>query len=105
MDINQPLIAETLPLPDRFDMGRLKKDLLKRFRHIQEEHHIRELEVFDTFDWRLFAKGRLLVRDEGTFILLDARSDRELIVSDAPPQKQSAILVGNAGFRASALSA
>ncbi len=84
MDINQPLIAETLPLPDRFDMGRLKKDLLKRFRHIQEEHHIRELEVFDTFDWRLFAKGRLLVRDEGTLILLDARSDRELIVSEAP---------------------
>ena len=84
MDIDQPLIAETLPLPERFDMGRLKKDLLKQFRHIQEEHHIRELEVFDTFDWRLFAKDRLLVREEGTFILLDARSDRQLIVSDAP---------------------
>ena len=66
-------------LPDRFDIGRLKKQLRQRFHGIKDDSHIRVLEVFDTFDWRLYAKGRLLVREGGTFTLIDARSDRQLI--------------------------
>jgi CHAD domain-containing protein len=79
-----PLVTETMSLPDRFDIDRLKKDLLKQFSHLHERRHTRELEVFDTFDWRLNAKGRLLVREGARFILLDARSDRELISAAAP---------------------
>jgi CHAD domain-containing protein len=78
------LQTENFPLPDRFDIGRLKQDLRKRFHRVEESHRTRVLEVFDTFDWRLFARDRLLAREGGTFILYDARNGLELITAAFP---------------------
>ncbi len=75
--------SERYALPDPFDMGRLKQDFQKRFHGIEDSRHTRELEVFDTFDWRLYARGRLLVKEGDSLILFDTRSDRELITQKA----------------------
>jgi CHAD domain-containing protein len=73
--------TENFALPDRFDIGRLKQDLRQRFHRIEEHRRACALELFDTFDWRLFASGRLLAREESALILFDARSGRELMTA------------------------
>ena len=73
--------TELYPLPERFDIDRLKKDIQQRFFRVEESRRTRVLEVFDTFDWRLLAKGRLLIGDGAEFILIDVRSDRELMTA------------------------
>ena len=78
------LNTEIFPMPERFDFDRLKSALNKRFPHLRQDNDTRRLEIFDSFDWRLFAKNRLLVKEAGRFILLDAGSDRELISTTAP---------------------
>ena len=77
------LETEVYQLPDRFDIGRLIQELQQRFYRVTESRRTRVLEVFDTFDWRLFEKDRLLVREGSAFILFDARGDRELITASA----------------------
>jgi CHAD domain-containing protein len=76
--IYRAMDSEIFSLPASFERGHLAHALQKAFPGIQIRRRRAALALFDTFDWRLWAKGRLLVREEATFRLQDARSGRLL---------------------------
>jgi len=74
---------EIFSLPASFDCDQLAHALQKAFPGIQTRRRRVALALFDTFDWRLWAKGRLLVREGATFRLQDSRSGRLLAAEKA----------------------
>jgi CHAD domain-containing protein len=75
-------------LPDRFDFDGLKEGLQAAFHLAEERRRAFSLEVFDTFDWRLYARGQLLVREGAVLKVLEAPSDREVIRAAISPRQR-----------------
>jgi len=80
--------AITLALPEGFDFDRLTQALQAAFGVAEERRRVATLEVFDTFDWRLHARGRLLVREGGVLKVLEAASGQEVARAAAPSRRR-----------------
>ncbi|MFH1984332.1 MAG: CHAD domain-containing protein [Pseudomonadota bacterium] len=52
----------------------IRSELRKRFSNIREVSRDETFEVFDSFDWRLYNKGWLLLKEKGGYALIDRRS-------------------------------
>jgi len=56
----------------------LRGELEKTFSHLIETHSRTDLTLYDTFDWRLFKKGRLLIKQGSRLVITDLSSGDEL---------------------------
>lgn len=80
--------AITLALPEGFDFDRLTQALQAAFGVAEERRRVNTLEVFDTFDWRLHARGQLLVREGGVLKVLEAASAQEVARAAGPSRRR-----------------
>ena len=74
----RPVSAGFYELPPRAGLARIKGRLRQGFTGLQESCQKQTLAVFDSFDWRLFGRDCLLVRQDGALRLVDLTTDEEL---------------------------
>jgi CHAD domain-containing protein len=61
----------TYILTDAVDVNELLAGLHDRYRFMPEKRRTVRETYLDTFDWRLYARGRILIRQQGEFTLCD----------------------------------